>query len=486
MTRKMDFIVKALTGLSICALACAAPSGVLADPKPAAQPLAVDDVSWLFPAPLSAAELRDNTISIADLVSVDPGDSTKRDAILPQKTFDHFASIVQSSASEIAGKRVHLPTTDLKNWRIAGLRIDPGAPGLSAAIRGQFGQTPQLRFILQPVTVKPDGSVEIHDVAVHLIYNFTVGGLAGLAFPKQLGCLPPSKPDMTAFQALARDFRGLRDRLAAGEFGGQAVSTSGALLGVHPGLANAATVKPLRAALIEVLQKHLSAKRFSGLAVAGLPAGDAGAPSGAVNAPQPWIFMATAEFPLLGLSALRAPTLDGREFAEELALTTGKPATPHEVVPTPATNNENPITCRSAAALGGEALLPESKRKGVSTAELFKLGDNELSSTDAKNRAVVKEVADRIANVDQSHFFNTDCVSCHTDTRRTLDLLGKDTVIPGVDPKALPGTTWNIRNFGWSFAPKGETPTIRATATRRAASETKAVVDFINSRGLAR
>jgi len=63
--------------------------------------------------------------------------------------------------------------------------------------------------------------------------------------------------------------------------------------------------------------------------------------------------------------------------------------------------------------------------------------------------------------------------------------------IPGVDPAALPGGKWNVRNFGWSLSKEAEKPgdksaTSAATATRRAASETQAVVDYINSHGLAR
>jgi len=447
------------------------------DQKPAA--LAPDDVSWLFPPPRTVKDL-DNTIAIADLLSIDPSDPEKRQPILPEATFKQFVAIVESDDTKIGDHRVFLPADahNLKNWRVAGIRIDPGAPGLSPAVIGQFGQTPQLRFILQPITVHPDGFVEIHDVAAHLIYNFVPGGLKGVALPAAFGCLPRAVPEIDAFHDLARDFRGLRDQLAAGAFGGQAVSTSGTLLGVHPGLANAATAKPLRDALVRVLEKHLSSKRFGGLAIMGL----------ADHGPEPWVFLATARLvPHIDqLFAVRGPALDGRQLAQALAVKD----TPHQVAPTPATNNLNPITCKNAGLLFGAELLPVSARKGVSTAELFDLGDKEL--TDPKAKARVKEVVDVIADPTRSHFFNTDCVSCHTDTRRTLDLLGSGAQIPGVDPAALPGNKWNVRNFGWSLSkpadptkPGDKSVEAASTATRRAASETRAVVDYVNSHGLA-
>ena len=85
-----------------------------------------------------------------------------------------------------------------------------------------------------------------------------------------------------------------------------------------------------------------------------------------------------------------------------------------------------------------------------------------------------------IADPVKSHFFNTDCVSCHTETQRAIDIL-KPADIPGIDPAALPKDPWNVRNFGWS--PAGE---LQATVTRRTAAETAAVVAYINSELLAK
>jgi hypothetical protein len=46
----------------------------------------------------------------------------------------------------------------IDNWYVAGIRVDAGAPGLSDDIRGQFGQTPEIRLIIQPVTRNADGT----------------------------------------------------------------------------------------------------------------------------------------------------------------------------------------------------------------------------------------------------------------------------------------------------------------------------------------
>jgi hypothetical protein len=85
-----------------------------------------------------------------------------------------------------------------------------------------------------------------------------------------------------------------------------------------------------------------------------------------------------------------------------------------------------------------------------------------------------------IADPAKSHFFNTDCVSCHTETLRVKELLNVSE-IPGIDPAALPSDPWDVRNFGW---PPAERP-VRAIVTRRAAAETAAVVTFVNSEMLA-
>ena len=96
--------------------------------KPRAQqfaPLSPDDVSWLFPPPKTVKDL-ENTIAIADLTSPDPYDETIRERILPEEIFKKCLDIVESDKTSIGQHRVFLPADahDMKNWRVAGLRID--------------------------------------------------------------------------------------------------------------------------------------------------------------------------------------------------------------------------------------------------------------------------------------------------------------------------------------------------------------------------
>ena len=139
-----------------------------------------------------------------------------------------------------------------------------------------------------------------------------------------------------------------------------------------------------------------------------------------------------------------------------------------QVVPAPVTNNQNPITCRHAAFQ--KPPQPASERKGVATAQFI-----DGNASDAR----IREIVDIIADPKKSHFFNTDCISCHTDTAQPVVRFGNNFKVEGVAPAVLPKEDWNVRNFGWftSFLQKG--PAV-PTATRRTATETAEVVEFIN------
>jgi mono/diheme cytochrome c family protein len=169
-----------------------------------------------------------------------------------------------------------------------------------------------------------------------------------------------------------------------------------------------------------------------------------------------------------GFVPANGPTLDGKQFAQMLQAAGTVP----RVVPAPHTNNLNPITCVNSAVPG--ASLPIAKRSGVSTTD--------LASTPPMTAEQTKALLDVIADPTKSQFFNTDCVSCHTETRRTMELLNVKS-IPGIDLAALPNGTWDVRNFGWAPAGSGAA---QATATRRTAAETAAVVAYINSEVLAK
>jgi hypothetical protein len=432
----------------------------------AVPPLSANDVSWLFPAPTRAEDFV-NLIAVHDLTTQNPRDPAKRDPVWLNPAFQQFVAIANGPAAQVAGtqSRSGLPAEaqSIDAWFIAGIRIDAGAPGLSGDIRGQFGQLPEIRLIIQPVTRNPDGTPHVHDIAGHLIFDFT---LERQDDPAEADCLRRPMPDLDAFKAIVADIAALRTKLSNGQLGAHKVTTSGVPLGVHPGLADATTANNVREEIKSFLERHISGQRLDAMAIAGLPAG----------AHAPWIFLSMVklrpgELPALpngGFIPVHGPTLDGEQFAQMLEPDGTNP----RVVPIPKTNNLNPITCKSAAV--SSTSLPVTQRAGVATASLF------VDPPPAADKA--KEILDVIADPAKSHFFNTDCVSCHTETRRTMDLL-KIKDIPGIDSAALPNGQWDVRNFGWSPAPKGS---VQATVTRRTAAETAAVVTFINSDLLAK
>jgi hypothetical protein len=424
-------------------------------------PLSADDVSVLFPAPTRTEDFG-KLIAVRDLTTQNAQDPTKRDPVWPDAVFQQFLAIAASPAAQVAGtqNRIGLPpeAQTIDAWFVAGIRIDAGAPGLSDDIRAQFGQIPQIRLIIQPVTRNADGTPLVHDIAGHLIFNFT---LAKVNDPAEPDCLQRPIPDLDALSAIVRDLSSIRTKLSSGQLGTNKVATSGVPLGVHPGLADSTTTNNLRSELVSFLERHISGSRLSAMAIAGLPSGAA----------KPWIFLSmlgvppgvVPSLPSGGFVPVHGPTLDGNQFAQMFT-----PAgTVPRVVPAPHTNNLNPITCKNAAV--SATSLPVANRSGVATAEVF--------VTPAPPADKAKQILDVIADPTKSHFFNTDCVSCHTETRRSMDLLNVGT-IPGIDSASLPNGQWDIRNFGW--APSGKGP-FQATVTRRTADETAAVVAFINS-----
>jgi hypothetical protein len=425
------------------------------------QPLSADDVSLLFPPPTKADDFA-KLIAVRDLTTPKLLDPTKRDPVWPDVAFQQFLAIAASPAAQVDGtqKRIGLPVEaqTIDGWFIAGIRIDAGAPGLSNDVLAQFGQSPEIRLIVQPVMRNPDGTPKVDDIAAHLIFDFT---LATPNAPAQVGCFPRPIPDLAAFNAIVADLAALRTKLSDGQLGTDKVITAGAPLGIHPGLADPTTAAAVRSEIILFLERHISGQRLNAMAVTGLPAG----------APEPWIFLSMLKMPPRviptlpngGFIPVNGPTLDGKQFAQML-----QPAgTVPRVVPEPHTNNRNPITCSNVAVPG--ASLPIAQRSGVATADLF------ISPPPPTDKT--KEILDVIADPSRSHFFNTDCASCHSETRRAMELL-KVTNIPGIDPAALPNGSWDVRNFGWSPAAKGSA---QATVTRRTEAETAAVVAFINS-----
>jgi len=108
----------------------------------------------------------------------------------------------------------------------------------------------------------------------------------------------------------------------------------------------------------------------------------------------------------------------------------------------------------------------------------------EARSNDERNK--ILEDINTLVNPDVSHLFNTDFVSCHTETRLGIALLnGNSHITEDIDKLLLPGADdiWNVRGFGW--IPRLSGPA-QPTLSRRVVKETFAALTFINERCLPR
>lgn len=409
--------------------------------------LDLNDVSWLWPVPTTDTELQ--RIISADSLKGSDGNSFWSD-----QDFQDFVNTVKSDAAKVKTHQINFPAIfeTKTTWRVVAFRVDASAPGGHGDIRAQFGERPQLRLILQPVETNGTSALTIHDVAAHLVFTF--------ADPMT------GEPDREKFSKIVTGLDRLKKLC---EDAG--VSTTGKPLGVHPGLA--ANVAGLDAGVKHFLEAHLNSKNLTAMAIMGL------------DGPEPWMFLAMAKFPPGSERFGSVPFLP----AQMLSFRT----IPQRVEPMPVVNNRNPIT--------KELVVPEADRRGVATSVLFNLSIVDLNDfatigVDASGNTVKdtvlrnRDIADLVANPERSHFFNTDCVSCHTETRRRIRLNlvpgtfayrvnGK---IPKIAADTLPKDDWNVRNFGW-FPPHsfiGGGPTV-ATVTQRTANETADVVEFIEN-----
>lgn len=415
--------------------------GIAAPPR-----LDLNDVSWLFPPPQLKSDL-DNAVAIESLKA---GDGK---SIWSDDQFEDILKIVKSDAAGVGDRRIDFVASIRSKlvWHVAAFRFDPSAPGCAKPIRDAFGSLPQIRLILQPITLDGE-ALTIHDVAIHLVYSFVAGA-------DQQGRF---LPDEAKRRDIIKDLDALKK---LSEDGG--AKTDGTPLSIHPGLA--ANVPGLRSALMHFFGKHLDSVHLSAMALM------------AIDPPEPWFFIAMAKAPGTG-HFVAIPTLPTRmiQFGNDDLI----------VDPLPLNSNRNPIS----------KLPPEPKaRRGVATATLFGIMPADLNlpavtGTSDGGTAVNDEslhnadVADFVANPTACHFFNTDCISCHTETRRRSRLslpVGnsaylKNGSVVGISNEVLPKDDWNVRNFGW-FPPSpviGGGPTV-ATATQRTANETAEVVDFI-------
>ncbi len=427
----------------------------------------VCDASYLWPVPQSAADVR-------VLVSADEAHDETKAAIWPAAPFARMLEVARSDAAVIKDprsgrdRRIDLPPeiVDRGHWKVAAFRVDPGAPGAHSAIVAKFGAAPQLRIILQPVTVA-EGSVRVHDVTAHLVYNYVKD-------PKkaEAGFLPVNVPDTEKFTAILDDLAKLKDSLK-----GKGIDTRGVPLGVHPGLRRNAGVADFGGEVKSFLTRHVSERNLTAMAFMGL-----------APAPEPWVFVAAAKQGNGTFAPAPIPAL-GLKPAQMLSFADGGP----RVLPEPAATNRNPVS----NFLG----TPPADRRGVATAALFapgvRLDDLAVIGRAADGTEVRdpggdkplrnRDIADLVANPQIAHFFNTDCISCHSESTRRRALRLPDSPsfrykapdgVSGVDPALLPEEDWNVRNFGWF--PSFFRRSTKATVTMRTANETAECVEFIN------
>ena len=435
------------------------------------QPLSANDVSWLFPAPTQEADLK-QLISIGSLTASDPKDPKKRNPVWSEEAFHQFLTIAAGPAGRVAGtaQRIGLPAEvwSENDWYIAGVRIDPAAPGASDKIRDQLGRELQIRLVVQPVTADANGGLKVHDLAAHLVFTFKAGNDDP---PALAGCLSRPHPDLVRTNTIVSELDTLRTKLSK-----VADTTSGKPLGVHPGLLDPdpITASYVSGEMKSFLERHVSGEHLELMAIAALAAESI--KNDQINR---WIFLSMGPSPSEpdgGFVAYPGAALDGQQYAQMFE----PGALQNRVIPVPHPNNLNPVTCLNAAL--PTAGPPIERRQGYSTAELF-------ASRQAPDQRQPIEVIEKnlnvIADPSMSHFLNTDCVSCHTETGRRMDL-GLAGDLKGIDATCQPagpgpGCTWNLRNFGWSPV-QGK---VVATVTQRTIKETEAVVNFINASLLA-
>ena len=406
--------------------------------------LGLNDVSWLWPVPKTSAELT-NTISMGALNKPD-GTPVWSDA-----QFQSILDTVASGATEVEGSSVDFPAnfSIKENWRVAGLRIDPTAPGGHVALRQVFGSSVQIRLIIQPVTTS-GATVTVHDTAVHLVYSFLK--------PKDSANPRANVPDNDKFREILDDVKWLKAVCKAG-----GASTDGPL-GVHPGLA--AKVPGLVDELKRFLGNHLSADKLTAMALMGIEGGA-----------EPWIFLALGP---TANGAFGPIAIDAPFTKPQMIDFRGSPGAVH---PEPVVSNRRKASSTSPTGVATNVLF------GISSAELqdFATIGRDGSGTAIKDTEVRNsDVPDVVANPILSSFFNTDCVSCHTESQRRGALgipLGDfafkvSNQSPARSAEVTSSAQWNVRNFGWfpDFFRSGQTV---PTATQRTANETAEVLMFI-------
>jgi hypothetical protein len=392
----------------------------------------VNDVSFLWPPPVTAADVS-ALMSANDI-------TTSGSAVWPLPAFNAVMASARTLTIENAAGFASQITLDEalqkpETWKVVAMRVDPSAPGGHPSLVKAFGSMPQIRLVLQPVTVS-GAKVRVHDFAAHLVYHYASGKPAA-----------PFTPDKDKFRDIVADLAALK--AAAG------TPTEGRL-GIHPALK--ARNEKFAALAKGFVAKFVSAPRLFALSFIG------------VETPEPWIFMAMVSNGDGTGTIVDAPqAVLGKKSAQMLGLLVHPAATP-----LPSTTNVDTAAGRGVST----GVLFETDIAGRLTGSVF-------SGTP---RPVHSDIPDIVANPERSHFFNTDCVSCHSESSRRkelnvspIDAMFRFAVpagVSGLDETLLPKDRWNVHNFGW-FQRPASSPAL-ATVTMRTANESAESADFIN------
>ena len=356
----------------------------------------VSDVSYLWPVPKTQAD-------VDALISADTSDDAAKVALWDETAFNRMLDIVTSNDAAIThpsgkSRRIALlpEFRDRKTWKVVAFRADPSAPGGHPAIVEKFGSSPQLRLILQPVTVE-GGKVKVHDFTAHLVYSYST--------PKGVnifGVFAPQNPDMVKFRAILDDLANLKAKLKA-----RGIDTQGVPLGVHPGLRDNAGGADFASDIRMILLRQVNTNNFFAMSFMGL----------ADSTPEPWVFVAAEKQPDGTFGPAKIPAIEFKSaqmFDRSTAIRLlSRRLSRRTEIQSRIFSSPSPlgITASPLQALFGDNVDINA------IARINSSGTASLDPNGLKN----KDIPDLIANPEMTHFFSNDCFSCHSEsTRRSI------------------------------------------------------------------
>ncbi|MFO0679917.1 MAG: hypothetical protein U0169_25565 [Polyangiaceae bacterium] len=382
----------------------------------------VNDVSILFP--------KDSNGEPQPSIKMSDKDGAGSE-FFPQGTFDQVIKFAKGGVDGQAATNPRIGfqrgMDDRANWRVVGMRFDPCAPTTKIAgdpVLNAVGITEcivQVRLIAQPIISKRDV-----DTTAHLVFNLGTKSALEKAAPGSFAALQTRVVNL---------LRGIRDASATA-----GAPTVGRTLGVHPGLAkDPANVGTLVRQFIDETAGASSKLEAAGVSVKSV------AFMGLIGGSfEPWVFFAGRVVPGTGWQPLPMPAFPAsKQMHQKLSF------------------------------IDSQHVIPVSELP-KSTAPLFE--------NSASGGATEAKLAFEIDHPEDIHFFNMDCVSCHTTASRVINLGIKSTSdrhrVPNgitgyVTRENAQGSTWNVRNFGYF----GGKPTVSS----RTATETVGVVQFMNT-----